>query len=105
MVYFGEDQCPICGSELKYYDKTYRSVRTKNGIKQKIIIRRLKCIDCNVIHRELPHFIFPYKHYESEIIIGVVDGLINCHTLGFEDYPCEKTMLRWIKEFSPTLFL
>ena len=26
---------------------------------------------------------------------GVLEGLITCETLGFEDYPCEMTMIRW----------
>ena len=104
MIYIGEGQCPICGSELKYYDKTYRSVRTKNGIKNQTIIRRLKCQGCKTIHRELPDFIFPYKHYDADIIRGVVEGLITYEMIGYEDYPCEGTMIRWIREFSPTLF-
>lgn len=39
--------------------------------------------------------IYPYKQYESEIIDGVIEGLITCDTVGFEDYPCELTMIRW----------
>lgn len=104
MVYVGEDQCPLCGAELKYYDKTYRSIRTKNGIRQPITIRRLRCLECKSIHRELPDFIFPYKQYDADIIRGVVEGLITYETIGYEDYPCEMTMSRWVLEFSPTLF-
>jgi hypothetical protein len=52
----------------------------------------------------LPDFIFPYKQYEADIIIGVIEGLITCDTLGFEDYPCEMTMIRW-RLLSPRLFL
>lgn len=40
----------------------------------------------------------PYKQYEAEVIIGVLEGLITCETLGFEDYPCEMTMSRWIAQ-------
>lgn len=36
-----------------------------------------------------------YKQYESEIIAGVIEGLITCETFGYEDYPCEMTMIRW----------
>lgn len=88
--------CPICGGDLKYYDKVKRIIRTKNGIKKRIFLRRLKCITCKTIHREIPNFIFPYKQYEADIIIGVLDGLITNDTLGFEDHPCELTMRRWI---------
>lgn len=76
------------------------NVRTKNRKSEFIRIRRLHCQVCGAFHRELPDFIFPYKQYESEIIRGVLDGLITCETLGFEDYPCEMTMLRWLIEFS-----
>ena len=47
----------------------------------------------------LPDYILPYKHYESEIIFGVLEGLIDLDTYGYEDYPCETTMNRWRAEF------
>lgn len=50
---------------------------------------------CGVLHRELTEEILPHKHYEADIIFGVIEGLITPETLGFEDYPCEMTMLRW----------
>ena len=50
---------------------------------------------CGCIHRNLPDYIYPYKQYEAEIIDGVIEGFITCDTIGFEDYPCEMTMLRW----------
>ena len=37
----------------------------------------------------------PYKQYEAEVIIGGLEGFITCETIGFEDYPCEMTMVRW----------
>ena len=43
----------------------------------------------------VPELIFPYKQYEAEVIIGVLEGFITCETIGFEDYPCEMTMVRW----------
>ncbi|MEQ2698093.1 DUF6431 domain-containing protein, partial [Hungatella hathewayi] len=46
-------------------------------------------------HRELPDYIFPYKQYEAEVIRGVLEGFITCETYGYEDYPCEMTMVRW----------
>ena len=44
------------------------------------------------------NFCSPYKQYEAEVIIGVLEGLITCETLGFEDFPCEMTMLRWLSQ-------
>jgi rubredoxin len=87
--------CPECGGDLKYYDKVKRIIRTKNGMSKYIEIRRLKCTKCGMIHRELSEDIFPYKQYEAEIIRGVLEDLITSDTLGFEDYPCEMTMIRW----------
>ena len=51
-----------------------------------------------MLHRELTELLFPYKQYESEVITGVLEGLITCETIGFEDYPCEMTMLRWLSQ-------
>lgn len=104
MISNNESICPKCGGELKYYDSVKRIVRTKYGCKSKVNIRRFRCKRCGSTHRELPDFIFPYKQYEADIIIGVIEDLINCETLGFEDYPCEMTMFRW-RLFPPRLFL
>lgn len=100
MISNNESICPKCSGELKYYDSVKRIVRTKYGRKSKVNIRRLRCKQCGAMHRELPDFIFPYKQYEADIIIGVIEDLITCETLGFEDYPCEMTMLRWKNKMS-----
>lgn len=104
MISNNESICPKCGGRLKYYDSVDRIVRTKYGCKNKVKIRRFRCYKCRTMHRELPDFIFPYKQYEADIIIGVFEGLITCETIGFEDYPCEMTMLRW-RALPPELFL
>lgn len=90
--------CPNCGGKLKYYDKVSRIVLTKGGAKNTVSVKRYRCVDCNKIHRFLPNFIFPYKHYDAEIIKGVLEGLITPDTLGYEDYPCEVTMIRWSRK-------
>ena len=92
MISDNQSICPKCGGQLKYYDHVQRLVRTKFGNKKWVAIRRLRCCKCHAVHRELPDFIFPYKQYELDIIIGV------------EDYPCEMTMIRW-RLFPPRLFL
>lgn len=97
MVYFGEQLCPVCGGKLKHYDKVKRIIRTKYRRSKWLTIQRLKCGRCGRIHRELPDSIYIYKQYEADVIEGVVEGLITSDTLGFEDYPCEKTMQNWIK--------
>ncbi len=87
--------CSKCGVQLKYYDSVQRILRTKGRKTKWINIRRFRCPECHMIHRELPDFIFPYKQYEAEVIQGVLDGLITVETAGYEDYPCEITMRRW----------
>lgn len=87
--------CPYCNGNLKYYDSVKRIVRTKRRNARYIRIRRFRCRRCGVIHREIPDYIFPYKQYETEIIRGVLEGFITCETIGYEDYPCETTMIRW----------
>lgn len=95
MVSIGVTTCPKCGGELKYYDNVGRIVRSKWGRTSRIRIRRLRCVRCRAMHREIPELIFPYKEYEAEVILGVLEGLITYETIGFEDYPCELTMKIW----------
>lgn len=87
--------CSDCGTPLKYYDKVSRIVRSKGRHISWVEIKRFRCPHCGRIHRELPDYIFPYKQYEAEIIRGVLEGFISCETFGYEDYPCEMTMIRW----------
>ena len=95
MVTNDASTCPKCGGALKYYDRVKRIVRTRGRKTWKIPMRRFHCTHCGALHRELPELIFPYKQYEAEVIIGVLEELITCETIGFEDYPCEMTILRW----------
>ena len=98
MVNENELVCPTCRGQLKYYDSVPRIVRTKGRETKWVDVRRLRCTDCCSLHRELPSFLFPYKQYEVEIIKGVLEGIITSETLGYEDYPCEMSMLRWMEQ-------
>ena len=98
MVMQDQSTCPKCGGELKYYDSVPRIVRTKGRETTRVPMRRFRCAHCGAVHRELSELLFPYKQYEAEVIIGVLEGLITCETLGFEDFPCEMTMLRWLSQ-------
>lgn len=105
MVNNNQSTCPKCGGRLKYYDSVKRIVRMKLGITRKVIIRRMKCEQCGSLHRELPEFLLPYKQYEAEVILGVIEGFITSDTLGYEDYPCEMTMMRWRTSLNLQLLL
>ena len=98
MIFVGAVTCPKCSGKLKYFDHVKRIVRTKARKTEWIEIKRFRCMSCGSLHREIPKELFPYKQYEAEVINGVIEGIITCETLGFEDYPCEMTMFRWISE-------
>jgi hypothetical protein len=66
--------CPCCGGELKVIGSRNRKYRRKAGELIELIIRRLKCSNCNKIHHELPDNLVPYKRYDCESIETVVDG-------------------------------
>lgn len=95
MIRPGEDKCPKCSSQLKYYDTVKRIARAGGPDKPTKYIRRMKCTECGSVHRELPDILEPFKHYESELINKVVEGLITCDSYGFEDYPSAMTARRW----------
>ncbi len=95
MVYCGEIRCPDCNGGLKYYDSVKRIVRTKLGKKRWIVVERLVCQNCGTIHRELPDYLLPYKHYEVDIIMGFAKGVLTSSDLEYEDYPCQLTIDKW----------
>lgn len=95
MINEGVCVCPKCGGKIKYYDHVKRMYKEKYGEKKYLYLARYKCVACNAIHRELPDMLLPYKHYSSDVIFGVVNGLITNTTIGFEDYPCDWTMHEW----------
>ena len=65
--------CPNCKEKLKRYDTVKRIVRGKNHSKKLVAIERYKCPKCKTIHRDLSEYVYPFKHYEADIIDGVVD--------------------------------
>ena len=103
MIINNELLCPTCGGDIKHYDTVGRFIKTKGGARQKIKMKRFRCVKCNKIHRKAPESVLPYKQYDAEVIKGVLDGLITTDTIGFEDYPCEATMTRWSREIHLSL--
>lgn len=92
--------CPDCGGSARKYDSVLRIVRTKGRKTAYVKIKRYRCVKCGAVHRKLSDDILPFKQYEAELIRGVAEGLITSDTLGYEDYPCEATMKRWLKEYT-----
>ena len=72
-----------------------RHRRIEGGIKEWFQIERRSCpAGCGLL-RVLADFLSPHKHYDIDIITGVLDGIVSPEQEKFEDYPCEKTMERW----------
>lgn len=95
--------CPCCGGELRYRDSRKRIHKHEGGITDFIIIRRLKCLRCGTLHVELPDCSVPYKHYDSDVISGVIDEIVTPDDEDSEDYPCQETMKRWIMWFKENM--
>jgi hypothetical protein len=63
-----------------------------------LIIRRLRCRDCNKTHHELPDLLVPYKRHGAETI----EGIIGCKT---ENTCCEESTIRKIKAWWGAMLL
>lgn len=95
--------CPLCGGILKYRDSRLRIRRKEGGCKEHLMIRRLRCSQCGHYHNELPDCLVPHKHYEAEVISGVIDGIVTSEDEDSEEFPSLQTMLRWIRWFQMNL--
>ncbi len=95
--------CPCCHGQLRYRDSRLRIRKKEGGVKQRLMIRRLRCISCHTHHNELPDCLVPYKHYETEVISGVLDGVVTPDDNDSEDFPSIQTMLLWIRWFQKNL--
>ncbi len=78
------------------------SEKGKAALREQLMIRRFRCQNCHAYHNELPDCRVPYKHYEAEVIAGVLDEVILPDDLDSEDYPSFNTMLRWLQWFVKT---
>ena len=98
MIFFVESSaisyCPLYGEPLSYRDSCERLIRLEGGMNRRFLIRRLKCSSCGKLHRELPDFLVPYKHYASEVISGVLGGIVTPDDDDSAHYLCEMTMHR-----------
>ena len=95
--------CPVCQGTLHYRDSRPRIRKKEVGTKEQLMIRRFRCQNCHAYHNELPDCLVPYKHYEAEVIAGVLDEVILPDDLDSEDYPSFSTMLRWLQWFRENL--
>ena len=95
--------CPVCQGMLRYRDSRPRIRKKEGGMRERLMIRRFRCQNCHSYHNELPDCLVPYKHYEAEVIAGVLDEVILPEDLDSEDYLSFNTMLRWLQWFRENL--
>ena len=81
---------------MKYRDRVRRHTRQTGGDKVWFEIERYKCESCNRLHRAIPAFLAPFKHY----CLGLITAVLDCRILPREyeeeyNYPVENTMERW----------
>ena len=93
--------CPFCGKSMKFAHHADRHEKLAGGTMKWYLIEVWKCDGCTVqkMHRALPDFLAPYKHYNVDIITDVIDDVIGSDDPGYENYPSEKTMFRWKEWF------
>lgn len=82
---------------MHFRDYCDRMIRYEGGSYEWLKIPRHQCDNprCHKVHRMLPDFLVPYKHYTEDIICGVLDETVRPTDADSEDYPSEQTMLRW----------
>ncbi|KPV43866.1 DUF6431 domain-containing protein [Alicyclobacillus ferrooxydans] len=85
--------CPCCQNRLRVIGSRKRTWIQGSGSKAKIIIRRLRCLDCRKIHHELPNFLVPYRRHEAQVIEDAV--MDKAAPAGVE----ESTIRRWRQWF------
>lgn len=95
--------CPRCGSTLRYRDSRLRIRKKEGGITEHLMIRRFYCENCHSYHNELPDCLVPYKHYETEVISGVIEEIVTPDDTDSEEYPSVQTMLRWLYWFQKNI--
>lgn len=64
--------CPVCEHDLFVIGSRRRIGRKPTGERVTYIIRRLRCMDCERIHHELPDLLLPYKRYETASLESVL---------------------------------
>jgi len=88
--------CPVCKEgNLVFHDYCKRIVRHEDGETEWIRIPRHQCDNprCGKLHRMLPDFLVPFKHYTEEVISDAVNDRLNPEWIN--DAPSPATIRRW----------
>ena len=88
--------CPECKDGLlQFRDYCKRIRKLEGGDKEWISIPRHQCdnASCKRIHRMLPDFLVPFKHYQESVIADAIDDRIIPEES--DDRPSVQTVIRW----------
>jgi hypothetical protein len=66
--------CPVCGEVLVVIGSRERKIKGSESDVMILVIRRLRCKFCRVIHHELPDIVMPYKRHGANTIEKVIAG-------------------------------
>ena len=81
---------------MKRRDQVKRHTRMLGGNKVWFEIERFRCKACRRIHRAIPMFLAPFKHYCLGLIASVLSHRVFPRSYEEEhNYPVEITMERW----------
>jgi len=74
-----------------------RIKRKAGGGRENLLVEVRKCTNesCRRCHRLIPDELLPYKHYESELIEAVIDGVVSEDDESLEEGPSAESMKRW----------
>lgn len=87
--------CPCCLGELQIIGSRQRKLVKASGESYVLIVRRLRCTQCQKVHHELPDCVVPYKRYESTCIEQVLSEPLSSSTVAADD----ATLYRWHQWF------
>ena len=80
---------------MRHRDYAPRIVKFAGGVILRGKVERRYCPECRIVRRRLTNDLYPYIHYSGYIVDDVLSGRVTPDTIGYEDYPCEMTMMRW----------
>ena len=66
--------CPCCKGALKPIGRRKRGCIDDDGDWKYLSIRRLKCVDCERIHHELPDMLVPYRRHVLKSLEAIITG-------------------------------
>ena len=93
--------CSFCHGRLKYHSSYRRYLKDEESNREQGWVAQVHCAACGKYPALMPAFIMPYKHYETEVIEGVIaesERGVNVEKSG----GCAadaSTMRRWVRQF------